>query len=81
MFGYELLEAHRMELQRRADAWRLAREAKAARTAERRADAGARRTQSRTAARTDAEGAPSSQGAAPSPLGRTLLAHRPRRAA
>lgn len=58
MFAYELHQARQNELQRRAAKWRLARDAKAARTSERRA---ARRTGSRRTARTGegAEGAPS----------------------
>ncbi|MBY8882860.1 hypothetical protein [Actinacidiphila acidipaludis] len=53
MFSYELQQTRRDDLQRQAEEWRLARDAKAARSAERRA----RRTQARAAVRTDAEGA------------------------
>jgi len=77
MFAYEMHQAHRAELQQRADDWRLAREAKAARTAERRARAQARRTQAGAAVRTDAEGASSSTG----PLGRFHRAMHPHGAA
>ncbi|WUH90730.1 hypothetical protein OG900_11915 [Streptomyces sp. NBC_00433] len=52
MFGYELQQARRDELQRTADEWRLAQQAKAAR-AERRA--AARRSTARSAVRTDGE--------------------------
>ncbi|SEO70150.1 hypothetical protein SAMN05216267_103723 [Actinacidiphila rubida] len=63
MFGYELQnelqKAHRSDLQREAEQWRLARDAKAARTSERRA----RRTGARTASRgSDAEASGSSLG-------------------
>ena len=51
MFSYELQQARRSDLQREADEWRRVRDAKAARSAERRA----RRTQARAAVRTDAE--------------------------
>jgi hypothetical protein len=56
MFGYELQQERRSELQRQADHWRLVREARAARGTERRT----RRTQARTAARGDTEAASSS---------------------
>jgi hypothetical protein len=56
MFGYEIEQARRDELQRRADEWRLAQQAKAAR-AERRA--AARRSPARSAVRTDQEAAES----------------------
>ncbi|SHM72237.1 hypothetical protein [Actinacidiphila paucisporea] len=52
MFGYELHQARRAELQRSADEWRLAQQARAGR-AERRA--AARRTTTRSAVRTDGE--------------------------
>jgi hypothetical protein len=77
MFGYELQREQHNELRRRADEWRLAREAKAARMARRRA----RRTRSRTAVRTGtgtgAEGAPSPSGS----LGRIHRVLHPRSAA
>ncbi|MFF7156425.1 hypothetical protein [Streptomyces sp. NPDC008139] len=50
MFAYELQQARRDDLQHRADAWRLARDAKAARDAARR-----NRRTTRTAARTGTE--------------------------
>jgi len=53
MFSYELQQTRRNDLQREAEEWRMARDAKAARSAERRA----RRTEARAAVRTDAEGA------------------------
>lgn len=59
MFGYELQQARRSELERQADQWRLVRDAKAARTSARRA----RRTTARTASgRSDAEASGSSHG-------------------
>ncbi|MCL2732327.1 MAG: hypothetical protein FWE15_20175 [Actinomycetia bacterium] len=58
MFGYELQQERRNELQRQADQWRLVRDAKAARSTERRA----RRTQARAAVRTDTEGSATSLG-------------------
>ncbi|WP_329136943.1 hypothetical protein OG552_26155 [Streptomyces sp. NBC_01476] len=76
MFAYELQQARQSELQRRAAEWRLARDAKAARTARRRA----RRAQARSAVRTDAEGAPS-PGSHRRPLGRLRRAPHPRGAA
>ncbi|MFG1809764.1 hypothetical protein [Streptomyces sp. NPDC049040] len=59
MFAYELHQVHRDELQRRADEWRLAQQAKAAR-AERRA--AGRRSTARSAVRTDLEAAESPAG-------------------
>jgi hypothetical protein len=56
MFGYELEQSRRDELQRSADEWRLAQQAKAARAGRR---AAARRSPARSAARTDQEGAES----------------------
>ncbi|WP_327288562.1 hypothetical protein [Streptomyces sp. NBC_01198] len=56
MFGYELQQARRDELQRTADEWRLAQQAKAARAEQR---AAARRSAARSAVRTDAEAAES----------------------
>lgn len=70
MFAYELQEAHRADLQKRADEWRLAQQARAAR-AERRA--AGRRAVARPAVRTDQEGAES-----PTPSRRAAL--RPHRA-
>jgi hypothetical protein len=61
MFAYELQQERSNDLRQRADEWRLAREAKAVRTAERRA----RRTRTRQAVRhpeESAEGAPSPRG-------------------
>lgn len=77
MFTYELQQERRNELQHQAEAWRLARDAKAARTAERRA---ARRDRARARIRTDAEGVPSPHA----PLGgvhRVIRALHPRSAA
>jgi hypothetical protein len=68
MFGYELQQARRDELQRRADEWRLAQQAKAAR-AERRA--AARRTTTRSAVRTDGEAAESPPAAGATCCART----------
>jgi hypothetical protein len=69
MFAYEMHQARESELRQRADDWRLVRDAKAARTAERRARrTQARRVPARTAVRTDAEGVPSS-GSSGRPLG------------
>lgn len=56
MFGYELELSRRDELQRRADEWRLAQQARAARAERRTAG---RRSQARSAVRTDQEGAES----------------------
>lgn len=56
MFGYEIEQARRDELQRRADEWRLAQQAKAARAGRR---AAPRRSQARSAVRTDNEAADS----------------------
>jgi hypothetical protein len=83
MFNYELQQARRNDLVREADAWRLARDARAARTAERRAHRSQARTASRTAARTDAEGAasPSAPSPAHRPLGRVHRALHPHSAA
>ncbi len=79
MIAYELHRARHAELQRRADDWRLAREARCARAAERRGRA--RRTQDRTAARHDAEGSASPRSRAAGPFARLDLALRRRRAA
>jgi hypothetical protein len=56
MFGYELQQARQQELQRKADEWRLAQQAKAARAEHR---AAARRSRARSAVRTDQEAAES----------------------
>ncbi|MEE4540785.1 hypothetical protein V2S66_02230 [Streptomyces sp. V4-01] len=83
MYSYEIQQARRDDLVREAAAWRLARDARAARTAERRAHRTEARTASRTSARTDAEGAasPSAPAPAPRPLGRVNRAPHPHRAA
>ncbi len=65
MFSYEIQQDRRQQLQREADAWRLVRDARAARAAERRAHRNEARTASRTAARTDAEGAAAPDAAVP----------------
>jgi hypothetical protein len=65
VFGYEIQQDRRQQLQREADAWRLVRDARAARAAERRAHRNEARTASRTAARTDAEGAPAPDAVVP----------------
>jgi hypothetical protein len=75
MFAYELQQVRQRELQHRADQWRLVRDAKAARTAERRA----RRGKARAAVRTDAEGARA--GAAAGVSGRMRRALHPHSAA
>jgi hypothetical protein len=56
MFSYELHQAHRDELQRRADEWRLAQQAKASRAERRTAG---RRSTAKSAVRTDQEAAES----------------------
>jgi hypothetical protein len=71
MFAYELHQMRGAELRRRADEWRLAREAVAARTAARRARSQARKARSYTAVRGDAEGAPSPRRSGAAPLGGT----------
>lgn len=83
MYSYEMQQARRDDLMREADAWRLARDARAARTAERRAHRTEARTASRTAARKDAEGAasPSAPDPASRPLGRVHRALHPHSAA
>jgi hypothetical protein len=65
VFSYEIQQDRRQQLQREADAWRLVRDARAARAAERRAHRNEARTASRTAARTDAEGAAAPDAAVP----------------
>ncbi|MEU6850475.1 hypothetical protein ABZ901_11185 [Actinacidiphila alni] len=70
MFAYELQQARRADLQSRADAWRLARDAKAARTSDRRT----RRSADRTDASADSA---SGSSASPRPTrGRVRHAHR-----
>lgn len=68
MFTYELQQARHDDLVHRADAWRLARDAKAGRDAARRS----RRNALRAAARTDAAAEPS---AARSRVHRALHPH------
>lgn len=67
MYTYELQQARRAELQRDADQWRLVRQAKAARAAERRARRGAglsgARPATRTGARADTDGAEGAEAA------------------
>lgn len=69
MFAHELQQARNAELRRRAEEWRLVQAAKAARTAQRRTRTQARRVQSHTAVRQDAEGVPSSDRSGAGPLG------------
>jgi hypothetical protein len=78
MFAYELQQARQADLQRRADAWRLARDAKAGRDDARRA----RRTAHRAATRTDAaEPEPQSVRVRPAAHGRLHRALHPHSAA
>ncbi|MBD0737612.1 hypothetical protein, partial [Streptomyces sp. CBMA29] len=79
MFAYELQQARRDDLQHRADAWRLARDAKAARDAAR-GNRRTTRTAARTAARTDSAADPAAEApASPRPsvanLGRITFSH------
>src|SRR5882757_6377482 len=74
MFTYELQQARQHELYREAEQWRLARDAKAARTAERRA----RRSGARAAVRTDAEGAAAAgRGTAAGPVAGSVTGESP----
>jgi hypothetical protein len=81
MFAHELHQVRSAELRRQAEEWRLVRDAKAARSAERRARTQAQRGQAPSAARKDAEGVPSPKHSGASLLGMLQRAPRPRGAA